>query len=161
MNMRMAAVVLAGLVAFLPGAFGEDVWMQAYSYDMPGEGAYYEKLTRDYAASGGGVRITLDKWDQAHEQIAQWCAAQEGPDLIVVPDIWLAEFAPHIEDLAPLLPPDMAGEFFDVLYSKALYEGRLLGLVWATSTKALFYRTGLFEAAGLAPPVAQGERRAQ
>jgi multiple sugar transport system substrate-binding protein len=153
MNMRIAVVILAGLILAVPGASGEDLWMQAYAYDMPGEGAYYEKLAEDYAASGGGdMRITLDKWDHAHEQIAQWCAAEEGPDLVVVPDIWLAEFAPHIEDLTPLLPSAMAEEFFDVLYTKALYKGRLLGLVWATSTKALFYRTDLFEAAGLAPP---------
>jgi len=126
------------------------LWVQAYSYDLPGEAAYYESLADAFGEPR--VRITLGQWDDAHDEIAAWFAAGEGPDLIVVPDIWLAEFAGHIEPFEAYVDAGLKDGFFDVLYRKGIHQGRLLGLVWATSTKALFYRADLFRAAGLDPP---------
>ncbi len=157
-------IFLAGLIAGLAvpsfGASDETLWMQAYSYDLPGEREYYDDLVKAFASEPGAptVRITLDKWDHAHEQIANWFKSGEGPDLIVVPDIWLAEFAGHIEPFDPYVTPAMRDEFFKVLYDKGIYQGHLLGLVWATSTKALFYRTDLFEKAGFEPPKTWAEQ---
>ena len=129
------------------------LWVQAWSYDMPGEQAYLEQLAQVAAAeTGEPVRITFDKWDHAHEAIGQWGKDGKGPDLVVVADIWLAEFAPFFEPLEPFIRPELKDEFYPVLFDKGVYQGNLLGLVWATSTKALFYRTDLFEAAGIDPP---------
>ena len=152
----MAAIAAATALA----ASGDGLWMQVYSYDLPGERAYYDDLTQAYASEPGSpsVRITIEKWDHAHDQIADWFAAGEGPDLVVVPDIWLAEFAEHIEPFESHVTPQMRDEFFEVLYNKGIYDGHLLGLVWATSTKALFYRTDLFEKAGLEPPKTWAEQ---
>ena len=156
------AVALAFLVfiAMPCTSVADEIWMQAYSYDLPEEQAYYDDLAKAYAAEPGlpSVRITLEKWDHAHAQIADWFAAGKGPDLIVVPDIWLAEFAPHIEPFEPYVTPQMRDEFHEVLYNKGIYKDHLLGLVWATSTKALFYRTDLFEKAGLEPPQTWAEQ---
>lgn len=158
---RRVIALLYAIVA-LPAfaASGEGLWMQVYSYDLPGELAYYDDLTKAYAGEPGSpsVRITLEKWDHAHDQIADWFVAGEGPDLIVVPDIWLAEFADHIEPFEPYIAPKMEEEFYEVLYKKGIYKDHLLGLVWATSTKALFYRTDLFETAGLEAPTTWAEQ---
>jgi len=146
--------LLAGLCLAVVAMAQEPLWMQAYSYDVPGEAEYYEALAEAFenAPSGGPLRITLEGWDIAHDQIAAWFEQGEGPDLVVVPDIWLVEFADHIEPFDPYVDPRLKADFFDVLYSKGVYNGKLLGLVWATSTKALFYRTDLFRDAGLEPP---------
>ncbi len=148
--MLLAACVLAGAGAPAQSPLDVQVW----SYDVPGETAYFERLAEAFAASEGGapIDIAVDKWDHAHDTIAGWLAAGEGPDLVVVPDIWLAEFAADIEPFERHVPDALKDDFFKVLYEKGLYQGKLLGLVWATSTKALFYRTDLFEAAGLDPP---------
>jgi len=150
--MRNPSVIALALVVSLAlGGAGEaPLRVQVYSYDLPGEAAYYTQLAESFG--GGRVEIALGPWDDAHAQIAEWFAAGQGPDLVVVPDIWLAEFAAHIEPFAPYLDPALKGDFFEVLYNKGLYKGHLLGLVWATSTKALFYRTDLFRAAGLDAP---------
>ncbi|MCL4694620.1 MAG: sugar ABC transporter substrate-binding protein [Candidatus Hydrogenedentes bacterium] len=148
------------LIALTVHAASDELWMQVYSYDLPGEQAYYDDLTNAYAGESGSpmVRITLEKWDHAHDQIADWFSTGEGPDLIVVPDIWLAEFAEHIEPFESYVTPEMRDEFYEVLYNKGIYKDHLLGLVWATSTKALFYRTDLFEKAGLVPPKTWAEQ---
>jgi len=144
----IALMVIASLAMANPAQ--GPLRVQVYSYDLPGEAAYYEELAE--AFGGGRVEIALGQWDDAHARIAEWFAAGQGPDLVVVPDIWLAEFAAHIEPFDPYLDPALKDDFFEVLYNKGLYKGQLLGPVWATSTKALFYRTDLFRAAGLGPP---------
>jgi len=98
------------------------------------------------------VTIALGKWDTAHDQTAAWFEAGKGPDLMVVPDIWLAEFADHVEPCDGYLDEELKNSFFEVLYRKGVYRGKLLGPVWATSSKALFYRADLFREAGIEPP---------
>ena len=160
----MARRVVVAVLALLSGAAfssAEDgLWMQAWSYDVPGEAAYFEELSTAFATSppGAPVRIAVGSWDNAHEEIAAWFEAGQGPDLVVVPDIWLAEFAGHIEPLDAYVSPEQKASFFEVLYRKGRYEGKLLGLVWATSTKALFYRKDLFRDAGLEAPTTWAEQ---
>jgi multiple sugar transport system substrate-binding protein len=154
MKLCMGMAALAVLCAGTATAQDDALWMQAWSYDVPGEVEYCEDLAKQFAASPGGgpVRITMEKWDHAHETIAEWAKAGKGPDLVVVPDIWLAEFAESIEPLDRFVASKLKGDFQPVLYNKGIYKGTLLGLVWATSTKALFYRKDLFRKAGLEPP---------
>jgi multiple sugar transport system substrate-binding protein len=160
---RFACVaVLAVLGAAIAGAAPAGLWVQSWSYDMPGEAEYYESLATAFASQPGGapVSIELGSWDVAHDQIGEWLKTGTGPDLVVVPDIWLVEYAQYIEPFDRYVSPDLKGSFFDVLYNKGIYNGDLLGLVWATSSKALFYRKDLFRAAGIAPPRTWAEQLA-
>jgi len=151
-TLGFVAIALGVAVA----ANAEALWMQAYSYDMPGEAEYYEALAKAFeheaGLSAGAIRNALEKWDDAHAQIAGWLEAGAGPDLVVVPDIWLAEFADGIEPFDRYVSSALRDDFFEVLYKKGIYKDKLLGLVWATSTKALFYRADLFREAGIEPP---------
>ncbi len=150
----VSVVGFAVVLCVFPAWGADELWVQVYSYDLPGERAYYDELAAGFAEEPGGgpVRIVMEQWDVAHDQIAGWFEAREGPDLAVVPDIWLAEFAEHIEPFDRYLEPGLKNEFYPVLFEKGVFEGNLLGLVWATSSKALFYRTDLFREAGLEPP---------
>jgi ABC-type glycerol-3-phosphate transport system substrate-binding protein len=38
------------------------------------------------------------------------------------------------------------------MLDRSRFQGQVLGLIWAASTKALFYRTDLFDRAGIRPP---------
>lgn len=153
--MKHRLLLAASLILASAGAFAQDagLWVQVWSYDMPGEQEYLDQLGQVFTReTGEAVRMTFDKWDQAHDAIAKWAADGTGPDLVVVPDIWLAEFAPHLEPLNTLVGQSLKDQFYPVLFEKGVYEGNVLGLVWATSTKALFYRRDLFEKAGINPP---------
>ncbi|MBC7286574.1 MAG: extracellular solute-binding protein, partial [Armatimonadetes bacterium] len=96
--------------------------------------------------------FALGQWADAHKQIAAWIAAGKGPDLVVVPDIWIPEFADALEPYPETLPAAEKARFYPVLWEKGRYRGKVYGLVWATSTKALLYRRDLFARAGLKPP---------
>lgn len=152
--------MIFGAVFVCAAAAQEPLQVQVYSYDLPGEEAYYEELAAGFAREHPGqqVDIAIGDWAVAHDNMERWCTRGEGPDLVVTPDIWLAEFAPHIEPFGGYVDEELKADFFEVLFNKGIYEGHLLGLVWATSSKALFYRTDLFEQAGLEPPKTWAEQ---
>jgi len=158
----VAAVVAAAVLPLLFGAGCERQRLSfvAWDYKMKGEREFYERLVRDFQAARPGVEIefTLGEWSgskeqkPAHDLIRSWVADGTGPDVVVMPDIWITEFAPHIEPYGDHAPPGKASEYFPVLYEKGVFKGKWLGPVWATSTKALVYRSDLFRKAGLQPP---------
>ncbi len=160
-------VIAEVLLMALSGAGAAvELEVAVWSYDVPGEKEFYETLKRDYEAAHPGpapggardgarnrVNIALDVWDHAHERIRGWVKTASGPDVAVLPDIWIVEFAKGIEPFEKYLKPGQEAEFFPVLFKKGFYRGRLVGPVWATSTKALFYRRDLFEKTRTKPPV--------
>lgn len=147
-TLLLSAVVAVCLVAIA------EITLQAWNYHMHGEREFYHRLISDFEAThpGTGVNFGFAEWDNAHDEIAQWLEAEEGPDLIITPDIWLAEFTPKLYPYVDDLPGSTKSEFFEVLLNKATYHGHAYGLVWTTSTKALFCRTDLLEQAGTAAP---------
>jgi len=134
--------------------YAGELTFQAWKYAMPGEQAFYEQLVTDFSRENPDdtVRFHLGDWEGAHEKIAKWVKTGTGPDLVVVPDIWIAEFANGFTPYVDELPAAMRAEFYPLLLDKARLHGKTYGLVWATSTKALFYRTDLFRAAGITHP---------
>lgn len=135
-------------------AHGGSVHLAVWNYEMAGERQFYERLCDGFAREnpGAGATFEMGVWDDAHAKIAKWIEDGAGPDLVVVPDIWIAEFADGIRAYESYVTEEFKARFYPVLYDKSLYRGRLYGPVWATSTKALFYRTDLFQKAGLRPP---------
>lgn len=57
-----------------------------------------------------------------------------------------------VEDFNKYLDPKLHEQFYPVMFDKGIYKGKLLGMVWAGTTKALYYRKDLFDKAGLAAP---------
>lgn len=151
--MRSLFLFCLSLLLSHPSGGGE-ISLQAWSYAMPGERAFYEQLIADFVRANPGdtVRFDFGQWEGAHDKMARWVETGAGPDLVVVPDIWIAEFAEGFTPYVDELPAELKAEFYPVLLNKATYHGKTYGLVWATSTKALFYRTDLFRKAGLTHP---------
>lgn len=140
---------LLPLLFLLTPLHAAEITFQAWSYAMPGEEDYYRRLVGDFnrANKGDKVNFQFGSWEGAHDKIAQWLKTETGPDLVVICDMWLTEFAPFLVPYVDDMPAEKKAEFYDVLLNKATYRGHTYGLVWATSTKALFYRTDLMRRA--------------
>lgn len=140
---------LVPLVLLLTPLHAAEITFQAWSYAMPGEEAYYQRLVGDFnrANPGDKVNFQFGSWEGAHDKMADWLKNETGPDLMVICDMWLTEFAPFLVPYVDDMPAEKKAEFYEVLLNKATYDGHTLGLVWATSTKALFYRTDLMRRA--------------
>jgi len=125
-----------------------------WQYHLVGQQEYYRNLARAFEQENPGHRVVieLEDWNTAHDKIQHWLSAGGGPDLTIVPDVWLAEFSPWLDPYGDGLPADFLGGFNANMLDRSRLHGQILGLVWAASTKALFYRTDLFDRAGIRPP---------
>lgn len=126
----------------------------AWKYHLPGQKEYYRDLGRafEHAHPGQKVVVELHDWNAAHDRLLNWISNGNGPDLTIVPDVWLAEFASGLDTYVGSLPATLLEDFNPVMLQRSRFRGQVLGLVWAASTKVLFYRTDLFKRAGLQPP---------
>jgi ABC-type glycerol-3-phosphate transport system substrate-binding protein len=126
----------------------------AWKYHLVGQEDYYRDLVQAFerAHPGDRIDVELDDWDLAHDKILHWIAEGEGPDLTIVPDVWLAEFAPGLDSYPDRLPAGFLNNFNPIVLERSRSYGKIQGLVWAASTKALFYRTDLFDRARTSPP---------
>jgi len=96
--LRRPLVVLCLLAMAFSAAHAAEITFQAWKYAMPAEEQYYRDLIPAFAADhpGDKVRFQFDSWDDAHDRMAEWLKTGTGPDLMVVCDMWLTEFAPYL-----------------------------------------------------------------
>lgn len=103
-----------------------------------------------------GVQIILLRLPRAdpYRQMQQWCepSARGVPDVVVVRDLWLPEFAAHLQPLNSLLPASALRPFPDSVKQRLRYAGNLYGVPWTVDCRALYYRPDLLQAAGVLPP---------
>lgn len=152
------AVLLLGCLSaksmFASGRSASELRIVVWQYHMVGQQEYYQNLAQafEHANLGHRVVIKLEDWNTAHDKIRNWMSAGGGPDLTIVPDVWLAEFASGLDPYAESLPANFLRDFNPTMLDRSRFHGHILGLVWAASTKALFYRTDLFDRVGIRPP---------
>jgi multiple sugar transport system substrate-binding protein len=133
----------------------------AWKYHLVGQEEYYKDLAKAFERAHPGMRIIIEfrDWTAAHNEIQHWVSEGNGPDLTIIPDLWLPEFAPGLDDYVSRLPVKLLEDMNPIMLKRSRFRGQILGLVWAASTKALFYRTDLFKHAGIRPPSNWSELR--
>jgi len=112
--------------------------------------------TFEAANPGAKVEIISLPWGEAFEKFATMVSAGETPDVVEMPDTWLALYAKNgsLESLEPYL--DKWNETED-LNNRALEFGRAVDntaymLPYGFYLRAMFYNKKLFEEAGVAGP---------
>ncbi len=137
-------------------------WAQANSikvvfmeYD-PKANPYYTGLGAEFEKANPGTKVEVEiiPWAQGRDRLVVWNSGGQAPDLALVGTRWLYEFVDMkaLEPLDRFVSAEFAKEFYPAVFNGGKYQGHLYGLPVAVSTKSLYYRTDLFEAAKLQPP---------
>jgi multiple sugar transport system substrate-binding protein len=89
-----------------------------------------------------------------YRQIQQWCqpGARGLPDLVVVHDAWLPDFAASLEPLNALLNASDLRPIPESVRARLRHAGNLYGVPWRANARVLFYRSDLFAQTGLLAP---------
>lgn len=108
-----------------------------------------------FEAENPNIKIeqTIVSWGEAHSQFLTSVAAGVAPDMAMMGGAWAVEFY-NMGAFAPAgdnLPADFADQFFPTALDAIQFDGELYGVPWEGATWAFFYRTDLFEEAGLDP----------
>ena len=111
-------------------------------------------LAAQRARPGLVVTLRVFPTANAYRQAQQWRqpGAHGVPDVVVLRDLWLPEFAGFLQPLNALLPARDLAPVPEALRARLRHAGNLYGVPWRVDARALFYRTDLFEAAGTLPP---------
>jgi len=154
-------IAVSLLVGCRPGEFlfaadkpVSELRLVAWKYHLVGQEEYYRDLAQAFGDTHPGHKVVVElrEWTAAHDQIQHWISEGRGPDLTIAPDVWLAEFGAGLDAYVSRLPAAFLDDFNPIMLERSRFKGQVPGLVWAASTKALFYRTDLFTRAGILPP---------
>ena len=116
-----------------------------------------KQMVDDYnAANTGKIKVNLElaPWDKMHDKLAVSMGSGQAPDVFGYATRWISEFA-GINQLAPIdsrLTGDFKSSFNQKVLSAGTYKGKTYGLPVAASARLLYYRTDLFDKAGVQPP---------
>jgi multiple sugar transport system substrate-binding protein len=150
------AAVAAGLAAC--GAAGDVTTLRMWALGREGE--LVGELARDFEREHPGIRVEVQQlpFTAAHEKLLTAFVGDATPDLTVLGNTWLPEFA-ALGALAPLdaevarSPVVRPADYFAGIWDTNLVDGVQWGVPWYVDTRLLFYRPDLLAAAGYpAPP---------
>jgi len=98
------------------------------------------------------VDMTHDSWENAYARIVRWCGSLKAhaPDMTVVPEEWVSEFAPNFCTFGTSLDRYL-DPFIPAVMAPITLEGRIYGVPWQMDTHALYYRPDLLPQGRKAP----------
>ena len=158
----VAVPTLASLTA-LTAAAADEIRFVAMDYDATMQ-TDTQALVDAFNASQSDVAVDLQvvSWAEGHDRLVIWISGNQAPDLANVSAGWMVEFN-AIDALEPLddkFSPGFLDAFEPAGLDAMRIDGKLMGLPYFLDPRALYYRTDLFEAAGLEPPATWDEVRA-
>lgn len=123
-----------------------------------------EALVDAFNDSQGDVKadVQVVGWGEGHQTLITKISGKQAPDVANVSASWMIEFN-AIGELEPLddkFTPGFLDAFVPAGLEAMRINGQLMGLPYFLDPRALYYRTDLFEAAGLQPPTTWDEVRA-
>lgn len=148
--------VLAGLpAALLTGACARrrdpralSVWAMSY------EGDYAPWLMPGFtAATGIPVEVQSLPWTAAHEKLLTAHAGGALPDVLMVPNGWIGEFA-MIGALAPVPSPALVADMFPGVLATTRVAGRDYAVPWSVAPQVQFFRRDIVGREGYETPPA-------
>ncbi len=114
------------------------------------------RVTREAQRKYPNLVVTVRAMPSAgtYRQLEQWCMPADAavPDVIIVPDIWLPTFAHALAPVDDALTPRELRAYPESVRARLRHAGALYGVPWTAECGGLFYRTDLFERAGVLPP---------
>jgi trehalose/maltose transport system substrate-binding protein len=110
--------------------------------------------------TGNTVKLVATPAD-ANERLALYqtllAAGAKDIDVFQIDVIWPAILAPHLMDLAAIVPEQARGDHFKVLMDNNTVDGKLVAVPWFVDAGLLYYRTDLLEKYGKPVPATWAE----
>ncbi len=100
------------------------------------------------------IHITDKPTAEAYESILKWCGkeAKSAPDMVVMPDAWLPDFARYLLRLDRVVDAERLANIPRAVLTQLMVGGRLRAVPWRVDSRVLHIRRDLREANGLTQP---------
>jgi multiple sugar transport system substrate-binding protein len=154
-SMKILLGAAAGLAIMMSGALADTTLKMVEVITSPPRTELLKKQIAEFEAANPGVKVELVSlpWGQAFEKFLTMVQAGDTPDVVEMPERWLALYANNgqLEDLGPYMAKwadaatlgDRAKQFGSVV------DGKQYMLPYGYYIRALFWNKKLFKEAGL------------
>ena len=107
------------------------------------------------------AKVDVVSWNDGYTVLTTQVSGLQAPDLANVSAGWLLTFAAagEVEPLESYVEPDFLTNFVPAALEHMKVEGKLMALPYFEDSRGIYYRTDLFEKAGLKPPTTWDEMR--
>ena len=164
---RRSLLAAVPALALTPkGAFAAPAELKVvYAFYSDATAGIIKTLVDAFQAANPGVKVSAEEigWDNLQQRLTTDISGGTNPDVAVIATRWILDYAQQniAEPLDGYLTPAYKANFFETLLGPSSVGGKLYGLPFDASTRALYYNTDLLEAAGVsAPPATWDELRA-
>ncbi|QDY70761.1 ABC transporter substrate-binding protein [Qingshengfaniella alkalisoli] len=152
----LASATALGCAAFPFGAVAQDVTLDLWTIDDPGE--YHYVMADEFMEANPDVKINVRtvQFEDMVNDLARGIAANDAPDITYIDNPEVALFASRglLLDLKPYIEAsDVVNEadIFPGPLSSVSYDGGIYGIPRGANTIALYYNADMYRDAGLDP----------
>jgi N,N'-diacetylchitobiose transport system substrate-binding protein len=125
-------------------------WIMGAKEDPGAAVVMQQAKSFETANPGTKVKVDFISWPQAHDKFTTSIAGGQVPDVAEVGTTWTPEFAALGAFVEQEKPAE--GEYVSSLVDAGTVDGKFYGKPWYAGARAYFYRTDVFEKAGVKPP---------
>jgi multiple sugar transport system substrate-binding protein len=162
----VACMALGALCTGCTRANGDNTELRVWAFGAEGEALAPIAREFEQANPGVHVRVQAIPWTAAHEKLLTAYVGGALPDVAQLGNTWIPEFAAlnALEPLDTLVAHDSVlvprTDFFPGVLATNVVDSVLYGVPWYVDTRVMFYRTDLFQKAGITkPPTTWAELR--
>jgi len=103
----------------------------------------YQQYHRDVL-----VHLTVRDPALAYESMVKWCGkeAKSAPDMVVIPDLWLPQFAEYLQPMDEVVRPERLREICSAVLNQLTVGGVLRAVPWRVDARVIYIRRDLREA---------------
>jgi multiple sugar transport system substrate-binding protein len=162
----MVVAIFLGLFVTAGSAFAADKKVELQFWSFVGEGhglaptfaegiAEYSKLNPNVTVK----HVPLPWDDYVGVKLRSSFAAGSGPDLFMIPNAWLLEYAAdgNVAPLNKYLTPAEKADYYPGVLDGASVDGKLYRFPWSQAFEVLYYDKDAFAKNGLQPPTTWDE----
>lgn len=156
MDLRTIALTTTGLVALATAAPAQQVELDLWTIDDPGE--YHYVMADEFMAAHPDIKINVRtvQFEDMVNDLARGVATGDAPDVTYIDNPEVALFASRglLLDLTPYIEKSdivNTADIFPGPLASVTYDGGIYGLPRGANTIALYYNADLYRAAGLDP----------
>jgi multiple sugar transport system substrate-binding protein len=115
---------------------------------------FFQKMAKQFEAQNPDVTINLQEatWDNLHQVLVTDISASKAPDISIIGTRYLPGYVSSNIVMALDFSSDFTGTFISAFLKPSTVNGKLYGLPWAASDRALVYNKDLFKKADISGP---------
>lgn len=115
---------------------------------------FFEKMAKEFETQNSSITVKVQEatWDNLHQVLVTDISGKKAPDISIIGTRYLPGYVSSNVAMVLDFSSDFTGTFIPAFLKPSTVNGKLYGLPWAASDRALIYNKDIFKKAGIQDP---------